>query len=299
MRIRTGLAASCLALAGLTLPAAAQQARPDLDPAMWVVKDPDTTIYLFGTVHALDGKADWFNDEVKTAFDASNELVLEIITPDNPASVAPLMQKYAIDTSGKTLTSKLSPKHQALLADKLKALGLPPNAFDQFRPFFAAMTVTVLDLTAMGISAETGAEKLLMKAARDRKMTVGEVESIEQQFAMLNALDEAEQLRLLGKALEDAGKSKETINKLIAAWGRGDAPAVAEVMNEGAKESPALNKLLLVDRNQRWAEWIDQRLDKPGTVFMAVGAGHLAGSDSVQRYLKERGIDAARVPASN
>jgi uncharacterized protein YbaP (TraB family) len=298
MRIRTGLAASCLALA-LAVPAAAQQARPDLDPAMWVVKDPDTTIYLFGTVHALDGKADWFNDEVRTAFDASNELVLEIITPDNPAAVAPLMQKYAIDTSGKTLTSKLSPKHQVLLAEKLKALGLPPNAFDQFRPIFAAMTVTVLDLTAMGISAETGAEKLLMKAARDKKMTIGEVESIEQQFAMLNALDEAEQLRLLGKALEDAGKSKDTINKLIAAWGRGDAPAVAEVMNEGAKESPALNKLLLVDRNKRWAEWIDQRLDKPGTVFMAVGAGHLAGADSVQRYLKERGIDAARVPAAN
>jgi uncharacterized protein YbaP (TraB family) len=298
MRIRTGLAASCLAQAR-AVPAAAQQARPDLDPAMWVVKDPDTTIYLFGTVHALDGKADWFNDEVRTAFDASNELVLEIITPDNPAAVAPLMQKYAIDTSGKTLTSKLSPKHQVLLAERLKALGLPPNAFDQFRPFFAAMTVTVLDLTAMGISAETGAEKLLMKAARDKKMTIGEVESIEQQFAMLNALDEAEQLRLLGKALEDAGKSKDTINKLIAAWGRGDAPAVAEVMNEGAKESPALNKLLLVDRNKRWAEWIDQRLDKPGTVFMAVGAGHLAGADSVQRYLKERGIDAARVPAAN
>ena len=287
------------ALAGLAQPVLAQQARPDLDPAMWVVKDPDTTIYLFGTVHALDGKADWFNDEVKTAFDRSSELILEIITPDNPATVAPLMQKYAVDTSGRTLTSKLPPKHQALLAGKLKALGLPPNAFDQFRPFFAAMTVTVLDLNAMGISAETGAEKLLTAAAKERKMTVGEVESIEQQFAMLNALDEAEQLRLLGKALEDAGKSKETINKLIAAWGRGDAPAVAEVMNEGAKESPALNKLLLVDRNKRWAEWIDQRLDKPGTVFMAVGAGHLAGADSVQRYLKERGIDAARVPAAN
>lgn len=295
MHIRTGFVGACLALA-LAVPAAAQQARPDLDPAMWVVKDPDTTIYLFGTVHALDGKADWFNDEVKTAFDASSELILEIITPDNPATVAPLMQKYAVDTSGRTLTSKLSPKHQALLAGKLKALGLPPNAFDRFRPFFAAMTVTVLDLTAMGISAETGAEKTLTAAARERKMTVGEVESIEQQFAMLNALDEAEQLRLLGKALEDAGKSKETINKLIAAWGRGDAPAVAEVMNDGAKESPALHKLLLVDRNRRWAEWIDKRLDTPGRVFMAVGAGHLAGAESVQRYLKERGIDASRVP---
>ena len=52
-------------------PASAQAAAPlpDVDPAMWVVKDPDTTIYLFGTFHALDGKSAWFNDEVKTAFD--------------------------------------------------------------------------------------------------------------------------------------------------------------------------------------------------------------------------------------
>jgi uncharacterized protein YbaP (TraB family) len=298
MRILTRLMASCLALA-LAVPAAAQQARPDLDPAMWVVKDPDTTIYLFGTVHALDGKADWFNDEVRTAFDSSSELVLEIITPENPSSIAPLMQKYAVDTSGRTLTSKLPPKHQKLLAERLQALGLPGNAFDRFRPFFAAMTVTVLDLTAMGISAATGAEQALTKAAKEKKLTIGEIESVELQFAMLNALDEPEQLRLLGKALEDTTKSKDTINKLIAAWGKGDSSAVAEVMNEGSKDSPALHKLLLVDRNKRWAEWIDQRLDKPGTVFLAVGAGHLAGPDSVQRYLKDRGIDAARVPAAN
>ncbi|HEU0285121.1 MAG TPA: TraB/GumN family protein, partial [Sphingomicrobium sp.] len=55
-------------------PAAAATALPDADPAIWVVKDPDTTIYLFGTFHALDGKSDWFNEEVKTAFDQSSEV---------------------------------------------------------------------------------------------------------------------------------------------------------------------------------------------------------------------------------
>ena len=76
---------------------------------MWVVKDADTTIYLFGTVHALDGKGDWLNDEVKDSFDKSNELVLEIVTPEDQMAVLPLLQKYAIDQSGKSLASKLSP----------------------------------------------------------------------------------------------------------------------------------------------------------------------------------------------
>ena len=64
-------------------------------------------------------------------------------------------------------------------------------------------------------------------------------------------------------------------------------------------KTPALYKLLISDRNKAWAEWIDSRLDKPGKVFMAVGAGHLAGRDSVQRYLKDKGIASSRVAAAN
>ena len=72
---------------------------------MWVVKDQDTTIYLVGTFHALDGKRDWFNDEVRAAFDASHDVVLEVLTPENPAELGPMVLKYALDTTGKTLTS--------------------------------------------------------------------------------------------------------------------------------------------------------------------------------------------------
>ena len=75
-----------------------------------MVKDKDTTIYLFGTFHALDGKTDWFNDEVKAAFDRSSKVYLEVLKPEDPAAMAPLMQKYAVATDGKTLTSKLSDK---------------------------------------------------------------------------------------------------------------------------------------------------------------------------------------------
>ena len=55
---------------------------PDARPALWVVNDHDTVIYLFGTFHALDGKSDWFNDEVRTAFSASDELILETLAPE-------------------------------------------------------------------------------------------------------------------------------------------------------------------------------------------------------------------------
>src|SRR5688572_18506865 len=88
---------------------AAATALPDADPAIWVVKDPDTTIYLFGTFQALDGKSDWFNDEVKTAFDQAAEVVLELPPMEDKAALQPVIMKYALDTSGKPLSEKLSP----------------------------------------------------------------------------------------------------------------------------------------------------------------------------------------------
>ena len=58
---------------------------------------------------------------------------------------------------------------------------------------------------------------------------------------------------------------------------------------------PEIKKVLLTDRNQRWAGWIAKRMEQPGTVFLAVGAGHLAGKESVQAMLKANHLEAVRV----
>ena len=55
-------------LAAAALAAAAPQSQPH--PALWVVRDADTTVYIFGTFHALDARTQWFSDDVKSAFDA-------------------------------------------------------------------------------------------------------------------------------------------------------------------------------------------------------------------------------------
>jgi uncharacterized protein YbaP (TraB family) len=82
---------------------------------------------------------------------------------------------------------------------------------------------------------------------------------------------------------------------MVKAWSEGDADRLAALMNESMKDDPALAERLLYARNRNWAQWIDDRLDQPGTVFMAVGAGHLAGKESVQDALATRGIQSVRV----
>ena len=290
LRLWAGAAALCLASPAM----AASPALPDADPAMWVVKDEDTTIYLFGTFHALDGKTDWFNDEVKTAFDRSDELMLEALIPDDPASMQPIVMKYALDKSGKTLTSKLSPEGQKLLAAALTAMGAPVTAFDSFKPFFASMTLAAIGMQKMGISADKGAEKTLRGAAQAAGKQVGEIENVEFQIAMFDRIAEADQVAMLEDLLTSLDDLPKETGQMLAAWKNGDVAGFKAIMDESDRKGPAAHKVIFTDRNATWAEWVDRRLDKPGTVFLAVGTGHLAGKDSVQALLEQRGIKSAR-----
>ena len=283
------------ALATAAFPIHAQTASlPDADPAMWVVKDKDTTIYLFGTVHALDGKRDWFNDEVKTAYDKSQEVVFEILEPDQAKAQATIMER-AVDKSGTTLSSRLSPEQLKKLQAELVSVGAPANALDTFDPWFAATQLAMIRFVKKGIKPEHGAEAVLRAAAKKDGKAMGEVESFEWQINLFDSLPPKLQLDMLTGYLDELEKGDEIITKMMDSWSKGDVTTLADVMNEALTESPELAKLLLADRNARWAEWIDTRLDKPGTVFMAVGAGHLGGKDSVQDYLAKKGLKATKV----
>src|SRR4029079_13827013 len=79
------VAAAALAAAS---PTVAPATPANADPAIFMVRDADTTVYIFGTFHALDGQSEWFNDQVRDAFERSNELVLETLVPETPGPVA-------------------------------------------------------------------------------------------------------------------------------------------------------------------------------------------------------------------
>jgi uncharacterized protein YbaP (TraB family) len=278
----------------------AQARLPDADPAMWVVRDEDTVIYLFGTFHLLDGKTDWFNDEVRQAFDSSQELVFEINMPKNQGEIAqqmgPLVFQYAIDKQGRTISSRLSPEENKKLNEALATMGAPAGAFDRFEPWFVNMSLSAVAAQKEGLTGDKGVEEVLRRAAEGRKMTMGAVETLEGQIRIFDSMPEEQQLVQLKETLKNMDDEDDTLPRMLRAWNAGDTEGMEQVMNEGMKDQPELRRALLENRNKLWAEWIDQRLDRPGTVFMAVGAGHLVGSDSVQTFLAQRNIQSARVP---
>jgi uncharacterized protein YbaP (TraB family) len=261
-------------------------------PALWEVADQDTTIYLFGTVHALPANKNWFDGRIERAFNASDELVTEIDVA-NAAGSAQSLQAASQLPADQSLRGLMSAEDRQQYEAALVGLGLPVEALDRYEPWFAAMTLSLLPLLRSGYDTQSGVELSLSGKAGETKKRAA-LETIEQQVALFDTLPQEAQLAFLDETVEKLPEATNTLDAMVAEWLEGDAVELANMLNAEMAD-PVLYDRLLTARNANWAGWIENRLAQPGTVFVAVGAGHLAGRGSVQEQLERRGLKVKRV----
>jgi uncharacterized protein YbaP (TraB family) len=272
---------------------AAAPATTGTGPALWKVADEDTTIYLFGTVHVLPKELEWYDATIATALKGSDMIVTEIkMDKASEAELQELSMKLGLLPPGTTLRSLLTPEQTATYEAGLAKLGAPPEAFDPVKPWLAGLTLSLLPLMQQGYDPNSGVEKILLAKAGTKPQ--GALETAEFQLGIFDNMPTEAQVAFMMEAVEGMDEIKPMLDRMVAEWAEGDAAELANIMNEGMTD-PAVAEALLYSRNANWAEWIDTRLDEPGTVFIAVGAGHLAGAKSVQDYLAQKGITVARV----
>jgi hypothetical protein len=272
-------------------PAAVLPANPN--PPLWVMKDDDTIIYLFGTIHFLKPDVVWFDDLIKASFDQSDELVLEV-EDLSPAENLRLVRQLAIDQNGKSLRSKLTPETRAEFEAALTTLGLPVESFDPNKPWFAATNLSLIPLIKDGYRQDVGAEAVLRSAARAAGKPVIALETTEQQLRLFDSLPADTQLSYLELTVKSFPQLVYGTDQAVVHWTHGDTDGLARWVIDGIGDEIAYN-VLLRNRNADWAEQLSVRMAKPGTVFVAVGAGHLIGRDSVQKMLIERGFKVERI----
>ena len=236
-----------------------------------------------------------FTGKVKDAFDASDELVLEIIEPDDPRTLSATMAGMALAKDGVKLTDRLTPQARTAYQAAMQANGLPWQSFELFNPWMPGMALSIAPLARAGFSNELGAEKVLRAAAVAAGKKVEALESIEQQIGFFAGLPMDQQVTFLSATVDGLPDLDKSFDLLLRHWKAGQPDKLAREMNESLEATPQLARVLLTDRNANWAQWIKARLDRPGTVFVAVGAGHLAGSGSVQDQLKALGLQVDRV----
>lgn len=277
------------------------------NPAIWLVEDGDTRIFLFGTVHLFPSSVEWRSPALDRIIASADELVME--TPDASAEdmsggermLAPMRLGKSVPIMG-----RVSPEARLALAAAIEASGVPAEFYDELATWGVAFLLTGTQIAQAHQSADgqalpmSGAETVLAQAFRKRRRPILGVETVEDQLRVFSTMPFSAQRAFLESTVTGTtfGSAPPPTPEQMANalnqrdWTSGDVEAIAAEMQT---MPPIMYDRLLTVRNRAWTGWLTERLQRPGTVLFAVGAGHLAGPDSVQAMLAARGVTARRV----
>ena len=284
--------AGLAAAAAFAQPAAAQSAKP----ALWQVSDPDTTIYLFGTIHLLPKDYQWKSRAIDRAIADSQTLYVEtLVDQANPQALARELARLGYGNGLLPLASRINPAKRPQLEAAIAKSGIPRPVFDRMETWTAAFTLLGVQFKSIGLAGEHGVEQSLRQDFAAAGKPVGQLETNSEQLGFFDTLPQDAQRALLEGAIENPQSMGSDFNAMLQSWASGDVNAIARTFNDGLAASPALRDALLRRRNANWSNWIANRMVSPGKVLVAVGAGHHAGEESVQRYLESRGYKVKRL----
>lgn len=275
----SGLAAAL----ALTSPALAK-------PPVWIVRDADSEVVLFGSIHVLPPGLDWRPGALDQAMAAADDIWFELpIDPASEAETGRLAAAKGYLPAGQTLSALLSPKARARLAAACMKYGMSPDQIDRLEPWYAEVALAVAQFRGEGASTDVGVEKILSASAPSTAARRA-FETPAQQIDMFDAAPRAAQLASLEESLAELETDPKAYDKLLSAWMRGDVRRLdREALAPLRKAAPALYERLVTARNTAWTRTLDARLKDKGRTVVVVGVGHLIGPGGVPARLRALG----------
>ena len=262
-------------------------------PAMWRLADEDTTIHLFGTVHLLPSELQWRTEMINEAITDADTIVFETDTTSDTAqrAIATELLERGMFNDGRTLKGALNARETAVVSAAFETVGASLRRMNRFEPWMASVNLSVLKMIKDGHDPNAGVESVLAIEAKAAGKTIVYLETLSQQTDAFDLLPEEEQINMLYGTALLLDRSPQLFDTLVDEWADGDVDGIAKLVANpnGFGSTEAVYQSFLVKRNAAWVPQIEAMLEEPGSVFVAVGAGHLAGQDSVIAMLRDRG----------
>lgn len=267
-------------------------AEPSSGPALWKVEGGNADLYLFGTFHLLPSDLEWETPVIKVALQGAKTLVVEADT--SGSEVQTLVQKYAFNAPGKTLASYFTAQEAASIDEALNPWGISIQSAAHLQPWFVGLQVGMTAVLSLGFDPASGVEAVFLKKAAAASMELKYLESAEAGILALADHSDDLQAKLLLAMVDDLLVIEETMDQMVVSWSTGDVENVAEILNGNMARTPELIEAVLYQRNRTWVAPLSQMLESNGSYFVAVGAGHLAGPNSVIELLEGEGYTIVR-----
>lgn len=273
-----------------------EQPKTEARVALWQVTDKAGTVrgHLLGTVHALPPDTQWLRPAITDALAKSDRLVLEIAEPLNQAIAGEALARLAGTQGLPPPSQRLPAAYRDELGSVYRKLGLSDADFADTESWAVALQLAAIAGQKAGADPNSGAEPELRKLAGSKP--IAGFETINSQFGIFDALPARQQQVLLQEVALEASSNTDAEADMVAMWLRGDDLGISREASRGFLADSGLHEALLTNRNRAWADQLDAMLKASAKPFVAVGAAHLAGSDSLQRLMMARGWRIKRVP---
>lgn len=276
-------AAGLLAAFALAAPARAE-------PPVWVVRDADSEVVLFGSIHVLPPGLNWRPKALDAALAGAQDLWFEL--PNGPAAeaeVARLAATLGVLPPGQSLFRLLPPADSALMIKVAKAYGVEPANLDRLEPWLAEVALAGAAYRKAGADTANGVEAQISGSAPEGIRREA-FETPAQQIQIFDSTPLTDQIASLRETLQELDTDPGGFQKLVKAWMDGDVRGLDQEALQPLREaSPGIFKRLVTDRNSRWIEALDLRLKGRGKTVVIVGVGHLVGEDGLPARLRALG----------
>ena len=260
---------------------------PIAHPLFWRVEKDGKTTYFLGTMHTGVDAETRLPDVVWQKLDAAPVFAME-------ADINSIDLGILARTDGHTLHEDLGPVYWKKLEDEITPLAA--KRLDRMKPMVAATMVSL-----KGLPTTAPMDGVLQSHAINEKKSVVFLEAAEKQARLLDKYMNEKALKMM---LDHHAESLQATQQMVAAYLTGDGDLIVKLGDDErtiAKQSgftdaeiDAENEDMLVARN---ASWIDEleKLHAQNNGFVAVGAMHLLGKQSVLELLAARGFKVTRV----
>lgn len=272
-------------------------AQSPVRPALFVVRDADSAIYLFGTVHVRRPGSHWGGPAAQAALAESDEVWTEIdIDPDAATHSQATIMRLGMAPANQPLSTRLNAAENRRLDALLAQLRVPRAMIEPMQPWFAGITLSIIPMVQSGYDPNAGVDQAIDSAAEAAGKRMRSFETLEQQLNFMAGLSAEAQREMLLDAIDQGGKGAEEFDGMSVAWETGDLDALeALVVEDTRKNYPELYGVLIKGRNDAWMDVLTQELNGAGVDFIAVGAGHIVGRDGLVAQFRARGFRVERV----
>ena len=289
-----------LAMTGVNTGAVAQSedySTIEADPALWLITDEDSEVWLFGTFHILPPSLDWQTEELTHLMSRLDTLYLEvdISSPETQARMQALIPQLGMNPPGVTLSSLLDAESLVMLNEILPTMGASLAAFEPMRPWLAQLFISVTKLQMMGMDQNAGVELSLVSLIEGQGVEMGYFETVDEQLSFFADIPDEVMASGFAEGLRQLEKMPETMDDLVTGWATGDMEIIDQLINAETRElTPEVYEAIIVQRNLNWIPDIESILEGEGVVMIAVGAGHMPGDQGVIELLRARGYTVTR-----